>query len=318
MKHRKNSVIAFLTLAFFLLVGGAKAQQYYKIPIDTNYYWRQFSLCATVTPVNNVKRLDYQIRYYKDTVINGKEYNKYAPFGRLSGQCCCSSFTEHGYLRQDTLARKVYILDNNFVEQPLYDFTKQVGDTFLHYSRKLDANVTLTVEAIATATLNDDTFHKALWVSNNNCFIEGVGSIFGGLYGDDQMFFTTDNISEQLMCFGIIEPFYKLLDGITQRIYYCAFVDQTVGLSETEPMLPDIRLMPNPTTGKFRIQVNSVAAWNYRIIDLLGKDVLQGIIPANTGTEAVSIDITELPDGIYSVYLTGPPGSLWYQKVVKN
>jgi hypothetical protein len=176
----------------------------------------------------------------------------------------------------------------------------------------------LTVEAIATAIFNDDSFHKALWVSNNNCFIEGLGSIFGGLYGDDQMFFVNDHISEQLMCFGIIEPFFKLLDGITQREYYCEFVDQTVGLSETEPMLPDIRLMPNPTTGKFRIQVNSMAEWNYRIIDLLGKEVLHGIIPVNTGAEEVPIDITELPDGIYSLYLTGPPGSLWYQKVVKN
>jgi hypothetical protein len=273
-----------------------RSQTYYKIPIDTNYYWRQFSICMISS--SQVDRYDYQIRYFKDTTINGIIYNKYSTFGRAWG-IPCQSFIRHGYLRQDTLNKKVMMLDNNFVERPLYNFSKSIGDTLLSYNNVLNSNVTLTVQSINTATLFNGSHRKAMWVSGNNCFIEGIGSIFGGLYGHGQLMNTT--VSEQLICFGTIQPFFELLEGITTVNYVCAFVPDNVGINENNKTQSDFfEIYPNP--GRNEITIRSLSAlneWDISIHNALGQIVLDSGTTA--GKDRFHLNIEDFKSGIYFV-----------------
>jgi hypothetical protein len=300
--HIRKLIILFCTL--FLFRATLFSQTYYKIPSDTNHYWRQFSICQP-NP-NAVNRYDYQIRYYKDTVINSKIYNLYQRFGRSWGFEFCSSFTKRGFLRQDTLTKKIFILDANFVERPLYDFSKLVvGDTLQHYNKALNSVVTLTVQHMDTAYLNDGTKHKAQWVSNNNCFIEGVGSIFGGLYGDDQLPFTPNNISEQLMCYGFISPFFNLMDGITQQIYICSLVPATVGMEEYFFNQIDINIFPNPVRDKLHLELGfQVGNAKLSIYNTLGQ-----IIYSKDGIDKKEeIDLGFLRSGVYYLKINNYEG----------
>ena len=264
---------------------------------------------------NWVNRYDYQIRYYKDTVINSKTYNLYAPFGRTFGFEYCASFIKRGFLRQDTLAKKVFILDSAFVERPLYDFSKGLNDTLQSYNIVLRANMTLTVMNVATATLSNGTYHKALWVSNNNCFIEGVGSVFGGLYGNNQAIFS-NNLTEQLMCFGRITPFFELLEGITTQQYICSLVPAKVGINELKNIkLDGIKIYPNPVTERLTIDFGG-ANFDYLSVNIyttLGECVILKNISASQNT----VDLSLLTKGIYYLNLQSKLHKQYY-KIVKE
>jgi hypothetical protein len=293
--HNRKFYISLTLL--LLLTSNSNSQTYYKIPTDTNHYWRQFSACANG---NSPTRYDYQIRYYKDTLINNQVYNKYARFGRGWGTAC-SSFIDNGFLRQDTINKLAFILDQNWMERPLYDFSKNVGGTILHYDKAINSIITATIAQIDTAYLFDGTKHKAFWTSTNNCFIEGVGSIFGGLYGDDQIFSDTVASSEQLICFGTIQPFFKVMEGITQTFYVCSFVSETVGVNQNgNSETLRIKIFPNPVGNKLHVEVDhSKAIESIFIIDALGNEFYKLFKPASTQ----EIDISDLPQGIYFLKL---------------
>ncbi|MBA3682758.1 MAG: hypothetical protein H0W73_16585 [Bacteroidetes bacterium] len=55
--------------------------QYKKIPIDSNYYWKQTSANTNTSSC----AYHYQIKYKKDTIIGSKSYNKYSTFGATAG-----------------------------------------------------------------------------------------------------------------------------------------------------------------------------------------------------------------------------------------
>ena len=291
------------------------AQVYYKIPTDTNLYWRQFSLCLSSS--NWIDRYDYQIRYYKDTIINSKTYNLYERFGRSWGYEFCPSFTKRGFLRQDTLAKKVFILDANFIERPLYNFSKQIGDTLLHYNKSLNSVVTLTVQYLDTAYFYDGSKHKAQWVSNNNCFIEGVGSIFGGLYGDDQMMNTPNNISEQLLCYGRITPFFEIMEGITQQIYYCSLVPATVGINGLKGLEKyEINVFPNPAQDKVTVKFENTPSIGTHIT--LSNTLGQIIYTHNAPNPMLEINLTTFSSGIYYLKVQDKSGFQTTFKVIKE
>lgn len=293
-----NSKYSTTFICILIFLSNYNAQAYFKIPTDTNHYWRQFSACANG---NSPTRYDYQIRYYKDTLINNLIYNKYAPFGRGWGTTC-NSFINNGFLRQDTVNKQVFILDQNWVERPLYDFSKSVGNQMLHYDKAINSVITATIMQIDTAYFFDGTKHKAFWTSTNNCFIEGVGSIFGGLYGDDQIFSDTTGTSEQLICFGTIQPFFKLLDGITQAFYVCSFVPETVGINLNEKSIVNIKtkIYPNPVNNILHVEVHTDKIFeSIQLINIFGQEAFSLVRPPSK----IEINTSELAQGIYFLKL---------------
>lgn len=186
--------LIFLILALFFCFQTIKAQPYTKIPEDPNYFWKQTSDCM----------FRYQIRYYQDTMIRGIKFAKYSLFGATSGTPGCSpSFLYTGFLHQDSLARRVTILDNNFDERPLYNFNKVTGDTLLSYDRVTNTNRTYTVQST-----NANQTMQALVQSGffTTYVVQGIGSLQGGLYG---CFVDPNGVqqSDRLVCHGKISPY---------------------------------------------------------------------------------------------------------------
>ncbi len=111
-----------------------KAQAYYPMldSVSNNWY-----LLANYIPVgpesiivpctygwtNNF--ISYTIFTTGDTVINGATYKILANHDYNLQNACT-----YGYMREDTAARRIYFMENNFTpEQLLYDFSMQMGDS---------------------------------------------------------------------------------------------------------------------------------------------------------------------------------------------
>ncbi len=230
----------FLLCFLTLLAYETSAQQYTKIPTDTNHYWRQYSTCGS-------GNYHYQVRYAKDTIIDGLIYNKYSPFGSFKGtQPCAASYISHGFLRQDTISKKVFILDNNYQERPLYNFSKTVGDTMQMYDKLLNVNLTVTVIAVSG---NSQMISSG--PNHTNAVMEGVGSAIGGLYGHRQRSETV-NTTEVLICHARMNPFLLIATGVIGPQSSCNLV---TGINDAaDPENPQIKIFPNPVTDKLKIE----------------------------------------------------------------
>ncbi|HNA14848.1 MAG TPA: T9SS type A sorting domain-containing protein [Cyclobacteriaceae bacterium] len=81
-----------------------------------------------------------------------------------------------GYLREDTLARKVYTYDfSTNSDELLYDFNLLPGDTLNGYF----TGIGVVVDSIGSVALYDGTFRKIIYLSNHEYYIESVGGSQG-------------------------------------------------------------------------------------------------------------------------------------------
>ncbi|MBA2610808.1 MAG: T9SS type A sorting domain-containing protein [Bacteroidetes bacterium] len=225
--------------------------QYKKVPIDTNHYWRQGSVANA--SVSNCS-YEYQIRYVKDTVIASKTYNKYSEFGAAFGNTlspCSPNHIKNGFLRQDTINKRVFVLDNSFNERPLYNFTKIAGDTMLVYQNNLNANITVTVTTIDSIQFTDGKYHKYQIVvrgsTYQNSFIQGLGAVKGGLYANQGVGFLSS--ADEFYCFGTILPF-SVLYTTNQKPCFLS----NVGLKGNSEENEFAKIYPNSVKDKLTIE----------------------------------------------------------------
>lgn len=253
------------------------SQAYTKIPTDPNYFWRQISDC----------NFQYQIRYYKDTIIRGLTYGKYSLFGATIGTACGPSFVKDGYIRQDSLNRRVVVLDANFDEQPLYNFNKVAGDTLLIYDRVSDTNLTYTVQS----TNVNQTF-QTLVRNNYTYFIaQGIGSLMGGLYACQQSF--SPIMTDKFVCFGKINP-YQVLQPPEVGFEGMCYI-----ITGQEDQLLDnlnLNLFPNPANSAMRVEFDpSANVDKLTLTNALGQTICEILQP----TAKQDISIVTLRPGIY-------------------
>jgi hypothetical protein len=69
------------------------------------------------------------------------------------------------------------------------------------------------------------------------------------------------------------------------------------GTQETDTRLEEVRIVPNPNTGKFRVVANESSSIHISVLNLLGQCVYSGSI----GDE--KIDLSSAPPGIYFVII---------------
>jgi hypothetical protein len=278
----------------FLLLYLNSFSQYLKIPIDTNYFWKQLSV--TSPSVSNCS-YNYQIRYKKDTVINSKIYNKYSTFGAITGNsvsACSPYHIKHGYLRQDTIAKKVFILDNGFIERPLYNFSKMIGDTMQIYQFNLNANITVTVTMRDSTMFGDGKYHRRLWAINStygNSIYEGMGCVTGGLYAHNSAGYVPN--TEGFTCFGKITPYAPFFGGSSSSCYLSYTVLNDNLLKESS----SIKIYPNPIKDKFQIEFQNKITQDLKlnITNSLG----QTLYILDNPSQKQNIDISFLSSGIY-------------------
>lgn len=269
----------YLCLLSLLLSGKIFPQSYSKIPIDTSFFWKQSSSC----------NYSYQLRYFKDTTVSGKVYNKYSVFGGTSGTGACpQSFIKNGFLRQDTLAKKVIILDQNFIERPLYNFSKTVGDTLQIYDWAGGINRTYTVMNVFAGAQNiqgSDGMQQILF--------EGIGSHEGGLYASLQ-YYTAGNNFERLVCAGKISPFLVSNPPEVGFESQC-FLSTGINLRRSEAVM--LTIFPNPFSDRINLQFK--ARRNNLKKVFISNSLGQKVFEKDAAGEEITLQLNFLKGGIY-------------------
>jgi hypothetical protein len=157
----------------------AQTSTYQPFP-EGNASWN-ISYTQAMCPLGGDAYENFSIVMTGDTMINGQVYHKlFTPYvyADISGGCTQAHFEGYkGAIRQDIPNKKVYFLPpTDFtVEQLLYDFTMEVGDTVKGYLSGgwMEDNVVVSIDSV----LVGQNFHKRWLV--NPCYdiylIEGVG-----------------------------------------------------------------------------------------------------------------------------------------------
>ena len=247
----------------------------------------------------------YTTRY--DTIIGSKTYTTiWSDFYDIS-----SSDTDNLELliRPDTNNRIWYryssIVSTDTNEYVLYDFSLQVGDTFVSQGALNLAIDTFTVFQLYATQLNDS-------------------SIVSGYDFNEPFSQSCFGLQQMEMVGSTTHPFYPLL-GISTAFDTClptvacyqsngVCLYGAMGLCDpvasiTEEFIEGPILYPNPATDQITIVLNeflSSAACQIRIYNLCGELVKAQSITTNTGT--IMIERSGLESGIYLMNISDQQG----------
>lgn len=287
---------------------GDQTGYYYQFP-DSNAVWNFHNNRYCMGGPNDYY---YSVTMPGDTFINSKLYHKLSvsfvtPSG--VGTCTTNILGYQGSVREDTAARKVFIIPSgSSTEELLYDFNMHVGDTVRGY---LASGIFLGskdyVHSLDSVMVGSS--YRKRWHLNNTYaiyLIEGVGSTYGlvkpsvGEIADVDLCY--------LDCFGQNEQtLYPDTVSLCQQINGIDIISSS----------SEISLFPNPATNRITLQ-SPVALEQVKIYDVLGKDVtplcpadispkplssINGGISPNSGERerVLSFDISRLPAGVYTV-----------------
>lgn len=247
------------------------------------FYWQN----GAITPYSSGER-----QYLEgDTVIAGQTYQIVwanqlialeepvfvEPFG-LSDQNYIV-----GFMREDTLARKIYFWDINYnYEYLTYDFNLQIGDSLL--LPYLDS-VVITLDTILEINTLGETVRKMFKFSGNYMY-EGNDFYLEGIGGASTLVFPFDYSFEfgaDIRCVqrnGL--PLYNMED--------CAFIVKTKEIKS----LKEIKVFPNPTKDILYCEATNLATIEQvQLFDLRGK-----LLKSMTVFEGV-FSLEDIAEGIY-------------------
>lgn len=262
-----------------------KAQTYHKL-IRVNTYWDNY--------YTSIPCYTYIHRIYftgNDTIIGGQTYNKSRQFNFESvnpGSLCPPfvidnvSYSTGIYIREDTVARKVFTYDNYFTQpdQLFYDFSLEVGDT-LH--SLINGNNTFVVSSIENVTLHNGEIRRMFIFNNmdNVYYIESLG-------GSQGLFRPIDEpIGNQGGYFCISE------NGINLWGFNCNYFFVGINQINTKDILA---ITLNPTKSYLNIHLNkTLHNITFSLWDMSGQ-----LITLKTITETeTQVDLNGIPPGLY-------------------
>jgi hypothetical protein len=176
----KKPVLIILLLAS--LTSKSQTSVYHPFP-DSNAVWNfNYDLYCFLDGNSTIE--NYSIALSGDTVINSQAYHKLnTPFVKTVTTSTCGTGTSTGYkgaVRHDMTNKKVfYISPTDTVEQLLYDFNLQTGDTIMGFLKSFSFPSD-TVESIDSVLVGID--YRKRWKVNSFYpfyIIEGIGSTYG-------------------------------------------------------------------------------------------------------------------------------------------
>lgn len=301
-------------IIFLLLINFCGFSQYKKLPLDTNHYWIEKYSDLNPTIPNYPNICTYQYTIVKDTIVGLKKYQKVVISNKsFSGNSFNFYSPSKAFIRQDTLLKKVYVLDNSFVERKLYDFNKNVGDTLTVFTPwGLSGNISfiLTVSSIDSVMCNDGLYHRRHFYGFMGGYaIEGVGGRHG-LLTPYLANATNTNFgsSNYLSCVGVIIP--------VSTVYSAWGLNSNCGMSVGVNELNKTNnhfVYPNPSQNSIRITniLNEVDIKYVYAINSLGE-------LKNLHIQNGEIDISELSDGFYILRVIGDDKIVNYNFVKSN
>lgn len=236
-----------------------------------------------------------------DTVINDVTYQKLYKHFDLD-VVTPEELEYYAALRDDTLARKVYVIEKDTeTEELLYDFSLEVGDVTSVYTL-YNANYTETQSgynevqliAIETVTLNGqdyrqfeletaDGFEVVYW-------IEGIGSTWGPTIPATAGPWPFDVAWPVLLCFEQDETL------IYDNPMYSTCFESTTSVEEHSESSP-VRIYPTIADDVLYVDVTENKDFTIEIYDVSGRMV-------KTSRNMQRIEVSDLQSGIYLVRFT--------------
>lgn len=280
-----------LIISIVSFCSNARSQSYIPLPMDSAW-WQVTTSGTWASGGQCFCSYDFQYQTAGDTLIGSYNYTKIIHNGPMSCQCGMGTL-KFGFIRQDTLARKVYVIEwGTTNELLLYDFTLQVNDTINSalFLWSYPCPSPITVSSIDSILING-IYHRRINFNNttsNPCylgsgmyaFIEGVGSTS-----------------------GLLEYSFSFEAG--SQLTCSAYAGQTI-FSNIGTACPKMKIdkvqresfmvFPNPSSSALQIQSSShIDAIS--ITDILGYEV-------NSKFPNSSVDVSALQDGIYFLTIT--------------
>lgn len=290
--------LLLLILITYALPTKAQTSIYHPFP-DSNAVWNvNYSLywCNLFDPFNE----QYSYLIDGDTTINSTTYHKIiSPFIEKTIPTCTSYVNRSGYkgcIRQDTTLKQVYLIPgSNNVEEILYDFSLQVGDTLNGYLfQSCPAIVVISIDSI----LIDNSFRKRWWVmptfleSDSSSIIEGIGFSIG-LFEYSCIFI--DGPTTLLTCFR--------QNGNTLYPNFSTTCDIITTNSNIPELNSTFSFYPNPFHSTATFNSNTLKA-KLKIYNTFGKiERIETII-----SHSITINRNGLSDGIYFYQLVNENG----------
>ncbi len=297
-------------LIILIFVCSLSSAQYIKLPLDTNHYWHDsFYLSQGMTSYF----CDYQYNAIKDTLISTITYKKVLRTNIICNSPNGGTYSPtKAFLRQDTILKRVIILDNNYQEKLLYNFNKSVGDTALLYNVVTSSYSTYTLNLKDSVLLNDGFYHKRFyWGDSYFAIIEGVG----GRYGLFTAYWIGFGVGTDLICLGKTYPTLSTIYHKGGNTYSCS---PFLGSAENSAILndTDINVFPNPSSDQINVlsKNNSVNIKSIIIKDVLGKEIK---VFTNVNSTEYALDLKSLISGIYIMTIQLPDKSV-YRRLIKN
>jgi len=108
---------------------------------------------------------------------------------------------------------------------------------------------------------------------------------------------------------------YTFTDVRQNQTIHAIFTDGCVGIEENE-LLQDIKIFPNPTTGKLQVTSDKLQVKNVEVLDVLGR-IENHLSSVTRYSSFVTLDISHLPSGIYFIRIETNEGTA-VRKVIKN
>ena len=290
-----KKILFLLVYCSFVAPLSAQTSVYHPFP-DSSASWNYTHGNLCWGPIG-VDLISYQHSYYigADTMINNAVYHSLQiPVVLYSAGPNCWPSGNYtlpgkyaGAFRNDHFNRKVYIVpENDSVEQLLYDFNLQVGDSLLGYL-PVCFSICDTVISI-DSVLVGNTYRKRWLVDQmyQAYIIEGVGSTYGLI---DKIYANAVDLDGiTLDCFlQNNQPQYP------DTIGSCAVLTSVPSVSNSETI---VKVSPNPSHDRFFTEViSSNSCSRISIHQFTGQIVLDMV-----GAQH-KVEITGLTPGIYFI-----------------
>ncbi len=281
---------------YFMCLATMLSGQVYHPLIRSNTYW---DVAYTVSPAPCYMYVGRTEFIQGDSLIDGHYYrfqNEYPFLGTPGpGGSICAPYVvdtipyRRAFLREDTLARKVFIYDVNYEpqEQLLYDFSLSPGDTF-HSAYATQGGLYVVYSVSDIILLNGEI--RKIFCFDANCILNYIESIGGcqGLY---------DPI---VIGYGFNSGIICVKDnGISIWGGSCFY--QFVSTPEFSK--PHIHIGPNPAADKLTVEFPfNPMEMEIKLINFCGQQCAKIVLPP--GKEKAEMDVSPFPAGIYLVRVT--------------
>ena len=287
----------FLFLTLSLLAGLARAQTFF----TPGQQWRQ-----SVISTDDVD-LSYVARIGSDSVVMGRHYRTVQT---TTPEQEPQAFSDTDFLLREEDG-KVFARRGE-TEGLLYDFTAETGDTIVQLSLPRSLSTCSRVVLRTGDTTLRDGICRATYKLNDlqeggeTLIVQGIGSLTHGLYGSP-CGGPEDYFDEYLSCVtaGSGDILFSTLPAGSSCMLVSTFLPHVATAAE---------VYPNPFDEALVLRIPNVTGLRYTLTGVNGAVLLDGRLASGRAT----LDVSDLPAGVYVLAVRTPAGALIHARVVKQ